>query len=73
MHETVFRFAAIFDEPVAIRIAVTIDPFERALNVRPNGLGECAVASALVVCAGKHHKQRSRVDAAVVAPERGLP
>ena len=36
MDEAVLRLAAIFDEAVAIQVAIAIDPGERALDVWPD-------------------------------------
>src|SRR5690348_4758243 len=72
MNETVFRPAAVFDETIAICVAMAIDPLKRTLNIRPNRLDKSAVTRALIISACQHNKKRRRVDAAVVAPEGHL-
>src|SRR5215472_19292925 len=72
MNEPVFRPAAVFDETIAICVAVVVDPLKRALDVRPNRLQKSPVTGAPVICACQHHKKRCGVDAPVVAPERHL-
>src|SRR5438094_6114309 len=72
MDETVFRFASIFHETVAIRIAIMIDPSKRALDVWPNRLCEGTVARAPVICSGEHNKKRRGINAAVVPLKRNF-
>src|SRR5215831_2373323 len=72
VNETVFRPAAVFDETITICVAVTIDPLERALDVRPDRLDKSAVTRAFVISSCQDHKKRSRVDASVVTPEGHL-
>ena len=64
--------AVIFDEAVAVAVAVFVDPAQRGLDVRPD-LGQgLAIAGALEIHAGEHEEERRRVDRAVVAAERHL-
>ena len=72
MDEAALRLAAVFDEAVAIQVAITIDPGERALDIWPDSFHERPVASARVVCTGQHNEKRRRIDAAVIALERNL-
>src|SRR5262249_34072215 len=58
MDETELRSASIFHEAVTVGIAVTINPSQSPLDVRPNRLNERAVTCALVVGAGKHDEKR---------------
>ena len=64
------RAPRVFDEAVAVDVAVTVDPLERALDVGPDRLDQLSIAGALVVRAGEQDEQRRGVDAAVVAAER---
>ena len=67
--ETEFRPTSIFHETVAVDVAIMVDPFEGALDVRPNRLNEYAVTRTSVVRTGEHDEKRSGVDAAVVTFE----
>src|SRR4029450_876445 len=69
MNKAVCRPTAVLDKTITICVAVTIDPFERALDVRPNRLHKSTVTGALIICACQHHKKRRRVNAPVIAPE----
>jgi hypothetical protein len=61
--------AGVFDEAVAVDVAVVVDPAERAVDVVPQSGDEVAVARTAVVVAGQDHEQRRRVHTAVVAAE----
>ena len=63
---------AVFDEAVAVAVAVVVHPVQRRLDVRPQPLRERDVAGALEMRAGQRHEERRRIDAAVVAAERHL-
>src|SRR5262249_490957 len=43
LHKTLGRTAVIFDESIPIRIAMTIDPIQSQLDVRPYGADEVQV------------------------------
>ena len=64
------RTSGIFDEAVAVAIAVAVDPIKGALDVWPESPEKREISRAFVVGAGKHDEQRRRVDAAVVLPKR---
>ena len=72
MDQAVGRLPVIFDEPVAVGIAVLLDPAQGRLDVRPQLLDERAIGRPLVVGAGQEHEERRGVDAAVVFAERHL-
>ena len=40
LHEALRRAAVVFDEAVAVDVAVTFDPCERGLDVGPDGFDE---------------------------------
>src|SRR5690242_6356941 len=61
--------AGIFQEAIAIDIAVAIHPVEGPLDIAPDGSDEWEIGSALVVGGSQHDKKRSGIDAAVVAAE----
>ena len=70
--QALLRLPVIFDEPVAVAIAVGVDPAQRRLGVRPQGAYGGQVAGAHEVLAQQQHEQRCRVDAAVIAAEGDL-
>src|SRR6266480_3765430 len=72
MDETEFRPASIFDEPIAIDVAIMINPREGTLDVRPNRLNKRAVTCAFEIRAGEHDEKWCCVDAAVVTLERNF-
>ena len=63
---------AVFDEAVAVEVAVAVDPLQRQQHLRPDAADEFEVAGARVVGAGQQHEQRRGVHRAVVAAERNL-
>ncbi len=64
--------APVLDEAVPVGIAWPVDPAQCCLDRRPQ-LGErLFVAGAFDVEAGQQHKQRRRIDAAVILRERHL-
>ncbi len=60
----------IFDETIAVAIAIAFDPFERRADMRPQLTDGLEVAGPLEIGSGEHNEERRCVDAAVVAPER---
>ncbi len=66
------RLAMIFHQPVAIEVAVCLDPVEGRDQVGPQGLDGPQIGGSLVVGPGEHDEQWRRVDAAVVLAERHL-
>ncbi len=67
------RAAAVLDEPVAVEVAVAVDPVERRQRVRPQALEQLVVAGPGVDLAEDDEPQRRRIDRAVVGVVRGLP
>ena len=64
--------AGVFDEAVAVDVAVLVDPAQGAIDVVPEPGDELPIARARVVVAGEDHEQRRRVHAAVIAAEGDL-
>ena len=62
--------AAVFDEAVAVAVAVGLEPAQRRLDVRPELEHGGEIAGPLEVGAGEHDEERRGIDAAVVAAER---
>ena len=63
----------IFDEAIAVAVAIPINPFERRLHVRPESPNRLEIVGAFKIGACQHDKKRRRIDAAVIAAERHLP
>ena len=72
LHEAVRRVPLVFDESVAVDVAVPVDPLQRRLNVRPDAIDQLAVAGPQVVLGGEDDEERRGVVAAVVQAERNL-
>src|SRR5262249_48573042 len=64
--------ALIFDTSVAVPIAVSVDPMQRSLDVRPQLRNGGEVTGALEIQASEHDEERRAVDRAVVTGERNL-
>src|SRR5439155_12575082 len=60
----------VFDESIAIGIAIRGHPLQRGLRVGQQLAGEIEVAGPAHVLAERHQKQRRRVDTAVVRAVR---
>ena len=69
LHQAFMRVAAVFHEAVAVHIAIFIDPFQRPFDVWPQSFQELAIPGAIEISSRQHDKQRSGIDATVIAPE----
>ena len=72
LYEPGARMASIFQEAVAIAIAIMIHPIEGPLDIAPNRTDEIQVAGAFVVSHGKHDEERSGIHTAVITAKRDL-
>src|SRR5579862_4465673 len=72
LHQAIRRAPMVLNEAVSVRIAVAVDPLERSLHIGPDRLDEGDIRGAPVVSTGQHDKQRSGIDAAVIAGEGNL-
>src|SRR5690606_38892916 len=70
--EPVLGLPRVFEETIPVEIAVTVDPVERRLYVRPKRTYELHVAGPLPIRCGEHDEERRGIDAAVVEAERHL-
>ena len=59
----------VFDEAVAVPIAVAFDPVVSRLDMRPQLADGFDIACPLEIFSGEHDEERGRIDAAVVAAE----
>src|ERR1043166_3371077 len=66
------RLPVIFNKPIPIGIAVTVDPAQRRRYVRPYPSNCLEIAGAREILPGEHYEQRRRIDTAVVPAERYL-
>ena len=71
--ETVRAFAEIFDEAIAVVVAVIVDPAERRFDVRPQVTHRIQIAGALEIIGGEQHEEWRGIGAAVIFPERHFP
>src|SRR5262249_53358931 len=67
--EALARTRAIFEEAVAIGIAIGVDPAQRRLDIGPDCLDGLEVAGALEIAAGQIDEERRRIDAAIIECE----
>ena len=72
LHQAFGAAARVFDEAVAVAIAVALDPFQRVQDIRPDRANELGIARAAVIRAGQSDEQWRGVGGAVVAAERYL-
>jgi hypothetical protein len=72
VEQTIARLAVILHEAVTVPVPIAVDPQERRLQVRPEGLHEDPVPAPLVVGACQQDEQRRGVHTAVVAAEGHL-
>ena len=72
VEEPLRRPPLVLHEPVAVAVAVLVDPLERPERVRPQAVDERPVAGPVPGRAEEHEPQRRGVDGAVVGPVRGL-
>ena len=70
--EAVLAFPRIFDEPVAVPIAIFVDPAQRRPDVRPDRPDCIDVAGAVEIHAREHHEKRRRIDGAIIHAKRNL-
>ena len=64
--------ALVFDEPIAVTVAVFIDPGEGTRDVRPDALEIRAVAGSVPVRSGQNDEEGRRIHAPVVPGEGHL-
>ncbi len=62
----------VLDKPVAVQIAIAVDPSQGGLHVGPERFQKIPVAAALIVCACEQNEKRRGVDTAVVAAKGHL-
>ena len=62
--------ASVFDEAVAIEVAVNIGPLHRSFDIRPDFADEPQIPGLLAIGAGQHDEQQGRIDTAIVVAER---
>src|SRR5579875_3696800 len=72
LNQTLGGAARIFDKPIAIHIAVPINPLKSPQDVRPDLSDERQISRATIIRSGQHHKQRRGVNTPVVATKRHL-
>ena len=68
--QTLGVLALIFHKPVAVRVAINVDPMKGRLDIRPQLPNRFEISGAFEVFADQEHEQRRRVDAAVITRER---
>ena len=66
------RLARIFDEAVAIPVAIIVDPGERGDDVGPDVPDRVEIAGALIILRGKHHEQWRGINRSIITAERHL-
>src|SRR6202042_2509297 len=69
IREALLGLAMIFDEAVAVAVAVMIDPGERCLGVRPQRAHRLKIAGAPKILSEQQQEEGRGVDAPVVAAE----
>ena len=72
IREALLGLAMIFDETVAIAVAVMIDPGKRCLGVRPQRAHRLEIAGAPEILPEQQQEEGRGVDAPVVAAKRHL-
>lgn len=72
MHQPLGRVSSVFDNPIAVDIAVPVDPLQGQLDVGPDRFDKRHIPGALVVGRRQDDEERGRVHRAVILPERDL-
>jgi hypothetical protein len=70
LHQPFKRVSSVFDEAIAIDIAVPVDPPQGQLDVGPDGLDQREISRALVVGRRQDDEERGGIHRAVIVPER---
>src|SRR5262249_34227151 len=72
LDESLLAVRCVFDEAVAINVAIAIDPFQGEVDMGAQVIEKLHIAGVLEVASGEHEEERCTVDAAVVTAKRNF-